>query len=73
MQRSPLHIAGLKIWLRNYLELLLDLPWDEFSKDKFDLKRAHAAMAKNNFYGTQFHPEKSGATGAQLLQNFLSL
>ncbi len=32
-----------------------------------------AAMAKNNFYGTQFHPEKSGATGAQLLQNFLSL
>ena len=32
-----------------------------------------AAMAKNNFYGTQFHPEKSGAIGAQLLQNFLSL
>ena len=32
-----------------------------------------AAMAKNNFYGTQFHPEKSGAMGAQLLQNFLSL
>ena len=32
-----------------------------------------AAMTKNNFYGTQFHPEKSGATGAQLLQNFLSL
>ena len=32
-----------------------------------------AVMAKNNFYGTQFHPEKSGAMGAQLLQNFLSL
>ena len=32
-----------------------------------------AAMAKNNFYGTQFHPEKSGTIGAQLLQNFLSL
>lgn len=32
-----------------------------------------AAMAKNNFYGTQFHPEKSGSIGAQLLQNFLSL
>ena len=31
-----------------------------------------AAMAKNNFYGTQFHPEKSGAMGSQLLQNFLS-
>ena len=32
-----------------------------------------AAMAKNNFYGTQFHPEKSGVMGAQLLRNFLSL
>ena len=32
-----------------------------------------AVMVKNNFYGTQFHPEKSGAMGAQLLQNFLSL
>ena len=31
-----------------------------------------AAMAKNNFYGTQFHPEKSGTIGSQLLQNFLS-
>jgi glutamine amidotransferase len=32
-----------------------------------------AAMAKDNFFGTQFHPEKSGAMGAQLLQNFMSL
>lgn len=32
-----------------------------------------AALAKENFYGTQFHPEKSGDVGAQLLQNFLVL
>ena len=32
-----------------------------------------AALANNNFYGTQFHPEKSGDVGAQLLQNFLNL
>lgn len=32
-----------------------------------------AAMQKNNFYATQFHPEKSAKVGQQLLQNFLSL
>ncbi len=32
-----------------------------------------AALAKNNFYGTQFHPEKSSAVGALILKNFLSL
>ena len=25
---------------RNYLELFLELPWNEYSKDNFDLKRA---------------------------------
>ena len=29
------------------------------------------ALCKGNFYGTQFHPEKSGATGARILHNFL--
>ncbi len=32
-----------------------------------------AALCKDNFYGTQFHPEKSGMDGAALLKNFLSL
>ena len=32
-----------------------------------------AALQKNNFYATQFHPEKSGTMGLQLLKNFLSL
>ena len=32
-----------------------------------------AALHKDNFYATQFHPEKSGAAGEQILRNFLSL
>jgi imidazole glycerol-phosphate synthase subunit HisH len=32
-----------------------------------------AAIQKNNFYGVQFHPEKSAAVGEQLLKNFLSI
>ncbi len=32
-----------------------------------------SVLEKNNFYATQFHPEKSGRTGARILQNFLDL
>lgn len=32
-----------------------------------------AALHKNNFYATQFHPEKSGDVGSQILQNFLNV
>lgn len=32
-----------------------------------------AALHKENFYATQFHPEKSAGTGERILKNFLSL
>ncbi|WP_340621278.1 imidazole glycerol phosphate synthase subunit HisH [Xenorhabdus siamensis] len=32
-----------------------------------------SAIAKNNFFGVQFHPERSGAAGARLLKNFLEM
>lgn len=32
-----------------------------------------AALKKNNFYAVQFHPEKSGEAGQQILKNFLDL
>lgn len=32
-----------------------------------------AALHKDNFYATQFHPEKSGSVGEQIIKNFLTL
>jgi len=34
---------------RNYLELFLELPWNQFSKDNFDLKRAQKVLDKDHF------------------------
>jgi glutamine amidotransferase len=32
-----------------------------------------AAMARDNFFATQFHPEKSGKVGAKILENFVKM
>ena len=32
-----------------------------------------AALQKDNFYAVQFHPEKSGKAGEQILKNFISI
>jgi len=48
MQRMNPQVSEYSIQ-RNYLELLLDLPWNEFSKDKFDLKRAMKILNRDHF------------------------
>lgn len=35
--------------LLNYLELLLDLPWDKYTKDNFDLKRVQQVLNKDHY------------------------
>ena len=48
MQRMNPQVAEYSIQ-RNYLDLFLDLPWNEFSKDKFDLKRAEKILDRDHY------------------------
>lgn len=48
LQRMNPQVAEFSIQ-RNYLDLFLDLPWNEFSKDKFDLKRAQKILDRDHY------------------------
>ncbi len=48
IQRMNPQVAEYSIQ-RNYLDLFLDLPWNEFSKDKFDLKRAKRILDRDHY------------------------
>ncbi|KAA3620554.1 MAG: endopeptidase La [Flavobacterium sp.] len=48
MQRMNPQVAEFSIQ-RNYLELILDLPWNEYSKDKFDLKRTRKILDRDHY------------------------
>lgn len=48
MQRMNPQVADYSIQ-RNYLDLFLDLPWNHFSKDKFDLKRAQKILNRDHY------------------------
>lgn len=48
LQRMNPQVAEYSVQ-RNYLDLFLDLPWNEFSKDKFDLKRAQRILDRDHY------------------------
>ncbi len=48
LQRMNPQVAEYSIQ-RNYLDLLLDLPWNEYSQDKFDLKRASRILDRDHY------------------------
>lgn len=48
MQRMNPQVAEYSIQ-RNYLDLYLDLPWNSYSKDKFDLKRAQRILDRDHY------------------------
>lgn len=45
---------------------------ESIATTNYELEYA-SALQKDNFYGTQFHPEKSGAVGEKILENFLKI
>lgn len=50
------------------------VPLNDFTAARTDyILPFSAALHKDNFYATQFHPEKSGKTGERILQNFLNI
>lgn len=48
MRRMNPQVAEYSIQL-SYLELMLDLPWQDYSKDNFDLKKVRAVLDKDHF------------------------
>ena len=48
LQRMNPQVAEYSVQ-RNYLDLLLELPWGEYSNDKFDLKRAQKILDRDHF------------------------
>ncbi len=48
LQRIAPHAAEYSVYL-NYLEVLLDLPWNEYTKDNFDLKRAQKILDSDHY------------------------
>jgi len=48
LQRMNPQVAEYSVQ-RNYLDLVLDLPWDTFSEDNFDLKRAQRILDRDHF------------------------
>ena len=48
LQRMNPQVAEYSVQ-RNYIELILDLPWDEYSNDKFDLKKAQKILDRDHY------------------------
>jgi glutamine amidotransferase len=73
-QRPHPLLAGLGDDEQAYFVHSYAVPPGDYSLATTDYAGAFSAViARDNFHGMQFHPERSAAVGAKLLQNFLKL
>jgi imidazole glycerol-phosphate synthase subunit HisH len=67
-------LAGLSAGDQAYFVHSYAVPVGDYSLATTDYGGEFSAViGRDNFYGMQFHPERSAAVGAKLLQNFLEL
>ena len=72
-QAHPL-LAGLAADEHAYFVHSYAVPASDWTLATSDYGGAFSAViARDNYYGMQFHPERSAAVGAKLLRNFLEL
>ena len=48
LQRTPSHSPDYTI-LQNFIEIMLDLPWNEYSEDNFDVRHAKEVLERDHF------------------------
>jgi glutamine amidotransferase len=73
-QRQHPLLMGLDAGDQAYFVHSYAVPVGDYSLATTDYGGAFSAViARDNFHGMQFHPERSAAVGAKLLQNFLEL
>lgn len=69
---QPLQPGRSSVYLVHSYEVLPDDPADRLAEYEYGGRRVCAAIRRGNVFGFQFHPEKSGAVGLQVLSSFLS-
>ncbi|MEO8808635.1 MAG: imidazole glycerol phosphate synthase subunit HisH [Rhodanobacter sp.] len=73
-QREHPLLAGLGDDEQTYFVHSYAVPTGDWTLASSDYGEAFSAViARDNFYGMQFHPERSAVVGAKLLRNFLAL